>query len=39
MIAELTHLEDKLADVLGLAQSAQVAVQRVATLARHEEGS
>jgi hypothetical protein len=36
-MAELTHLDEKLAEVLGLARAAQVATQRVATLARHEE--
>jgi hypothetical protein len=35
-MAELTHLDEKLAEVLGLAQAAQVATKRVATLARHE---
>jgi hypothetical protein len=31
-MAELTHLDEKLADVLGLAQAAQVATNKVATL-------
>jgi hypothetical protein len=31
---ELTHLDEKLAEVLGLAQAAQVASTKVATLAR-----
>jgi hypothetical protein len=35
-MAELTHFDEKLAEVLGLAQAAQVATKRVATLARHE---
>ncbi len=35
-MAELTHLDEKLAEVLGLAQAAQVATKKVATLARHE---
>lgn len=35
-MAELTHLDEKLAEVLGLAQAAQVASKRVATLARRE---
>ena len=35
-MAELTHLDEKLAEVLGLAQAAQVATKRVATLARKE---
>jgi hypothetical protein len=35
-MAELTHLDEKLAEVLGLAQAAQVATKRVATLARRE---
>jgi hypothetical protein len=33
---ELTHLDEKLAEVLGLAQAAQVATKKVATLARKE---
>jgi hypothetical protein len=33
---ELTHLDEKLAEVLGLAQAAQVATRKVATLARKE---
>lgn len=35
-MADLTHLDEKLAEVLGLAQAAQVATKRVATLARKE---
>jgi hypothetical protein len=35
-MAELTHLEEKLAEVIGLAQAAQVATKRANTLARHE---
>ncbi len=35
-MAELTHLDEKLAEVLGLAQAAQVATKQVATLARKE---
>lgn len=35
-MAELTHLDEKLAEVLGLAQAAQTATKRVATLARKE---
>jgi hypothetical protein len=35
-MAELTTLEEKLAEVLGLAQAAQVATKKVATLARKE---
>src|ERR1700735_4458956 len=35
-MAELTHLDEKLAEVLGLAQAAQVATKKVATLARRE---
>jgi hypothetical protein len=35
-MAELTHLDEKLGEVLGLAQAAQVATKRVATLARRE---
>jgi hypothetical protein len=38
-MAELTHLDEKLAEVLGLAQAAQVATKRVATLARDEDDS
>ena len=34
--AELAHLDEKLADVLGLAQAAQAATKKVATLARQE---
>ena len=37
-MAELTHLDEKLAEVLGLAQAAQTATNKVATLARQEEG-
>src|SRR6202034_3761439 len=33
---ELTHLDEKLAEVLGLAQAAEVATKKVATLARKE---
>jgi plasmid replication initiation protein len=36
-MAELTHLDEKLAEVLGLAQAAQTATKKVATLARQEE--
>src|SRR5579875_3684231 len=36
-MAELTHLDEKLAEVLGLARAAQAATQRVGTLARREE--
>jgi hypothetical protein len=36
-MAELTHLDEKLAEVLGLAQAAQVATEKVATLARNED--
>ena len=35
-MAELTPLDEKLAEVLGLAQAAQTATKRVATLARKE---
>jgi len=35
-MAELTHLDEKLAEVLGLAQAAQVASKKVVTLARKE---
>jgi hypothetical protein len=35
-MTELTHLDEKLAEVLGLAQAAQVATKKVATLARAE---
>ena len=35
-MAELTHLDEKLAEVLGLAQAAQTATKKVATLARQE---
>ncbi len=35
-MAQLTTLDEKLAEVLGLAQAAQVATKRVATLARKE---
>jgi hypothetical protein len=35
-MAELTHLDEKLAEVLGLAQAAQTATKKVATLARKE---
>jgi hypothetical protein len=35
-MAELTHLDEKLAEVLGLAQAAQIATKKVATLARKE---
>jgi phosphate starvation-inducible protein PhoH len=38
-MAELTHLDEKLAEVLGLAQAAQTATKRVATLARREKDS
>jgi hypothetical protein len=36
-MAELDHLDEKLAEVLGLANAAQVATERVSTLAKHEE--
>lgn len=35
-MADLTHLDEKLAEVLGLAQAAQTATTKVATLARNE---
>jgi hypothetical protein len=35
-MAELTHLDEKLAEVLGLAQAAQAATKKVAALARQE---
>ena len=35
-MAELTHLDEKLAEVLGLAQAAEAATKKVATLARRE---
>ena len=35
-MAELTHLDEKLAEVLGLAQAAQAATKKVATLARRD---
>jgi hypothetical protein len=35
-MADLTHLDEKLAEVLGLAQAAQTATKKVATLARRE---
>ena len=35
-MADLTHLDEKLAEVLGLAQAAQVATKKVAALARKE---
>jgi phosphate starvation-inducible protein PhoH len=35
-MADLTQLDEKLAEVLGLAQAAQVATKKVATLARKE---
>jgi predicted Rossmann-fold nucleotide-binding protein len=35
-MTELTHLDEKLAEVLGLAQAAQTATKKVATLARRE---
>ena len=35
-MADMTHLDEKLAEVLGLAQAAQVATKRDATLARKE---
>jgi len=38
-MADLTILEDKLAEVLGLAQAAQLATKKVATLARDEDES
>ncbi len=36
-MADLTTLDEKLAEVLGLAQAAQVATKKVATLARKED--
>jgi len=36
-LAELTHLDEKLAEVLGLAQAAQLATSRVSDLAREEQ--
>jgi hypothetical protein len=33
-MAELTHLDEKLAEVLGLAQAAQAATKKIGTLAR-----
>src|ERR1700722_5078475 len=36
-MAELTHLDEKLAEVLGLAQAAQAATKKVATLARNQQ--
>jgi predicted phage gp36 major capsid-like protein len=38
-MAELTVLDEKLAEVLGLAQAAQAATKKVATLARREKES
>jgi hypothetical protein len=38
-MAELTHLDEKLAEVLGLARAAQAATKKVATLARRESES
>ena len=38
-MAELTHLDEKLAEVLGLAQAAQVATKRVEKLAGEEDDS
>jgi predicted Rossmann-fold nucleotide-binding protein len=38
-MAELTHLDEKLAEVLGLAQAAQTATKKVATLARKEKNT
>jgi hypothetical protein len=38
-MAELTHLDEKLAEVLGLAQAAQAATKKVATLARREKNT
>jgi hypothetical protein len=35
-MAELTVLDEKLAEVLGLAQAAQTAIKKVAALAREE---
>jgi hypothetical protein len=35
-MAQLTHLDEKLAEVLGLAQAAQSATKKVASLARRE---
>jgi gamma-glutamyl phosphate reductase len=35
-MAELTHVDEKLAEVLGLAQAARAAINKVATLARQE---
>ena len=36
-MAELTHLDEKLAEVLGLAQAAQLATSEVSDLAREEQ--
>lgn len=36
-MAELTHLDEKLAEVLGLAQAAQLATSKVSGLARDED--
>jgi hypothetical protein len=36
-MAELTHLDEKLAEVIGLAQAAQTAGKRVTTIARDED--
>jgi hypothetical protein len=38
-MAELTNLETKLGEVIGLAMAAQVATSKVARLAREEDGS
>jgi hypothetical protein len=38
-MAELTHLDEKLAEVLGLAQAAQTVTKKVSTLARKEKES
>jgi predicted Rossmann-fold nucleotide-binding protein len=38
-MAELTHLDEKLAEVFGLAQAAETATKKVATLARKEKAS
>lgn len=35
-MAELTHLDEKLAEVLGLAQAAQLATSKISDLAREE---
>jgi hypothetical protein len=39
LLAELTHLDEKLAEVLGLAQAAQLATSKVSDLAGGEEAT